>query len=282
VALTGIGFSDTLPAGLILSTPNGLAGSCGGGTITATAGSNSISLTGATLGAGGSCTFSVNVTAISAGLQTNTTSAVTSIEGGNGLAATATIAVLPIIEAEAAFQVRYLTNLNQGDSYINLTNAGTLNGLDPDGRICVNVYAFDPAEEMFACCACPVTPNGLNSLSAQRDLLPNSLFLNLPTSLTVKLLASTPDPLGFCNPSTPTTANLVRGMRAWLSTPHLNTSVLPAPGVYQYTETPFSTAELSVSELTKLVGFCAFIQANGSGFGICKSCRAGGLGADNK
>jgi hypothetical protein len=37
--LTGVGFTGTLPAGLVVSTPNGLTGSCGGGTVTATAGS---------------------------------------------------------------------------------------------------------------------------------------------------------------------------------------------------------------------------------------------------
>jgi len=27
---------------------------------------------------------------------------------------------------------------------------------------------------------------------------------------------------------------------------------------------------------------CAFIRANGSGYGICKSCKVGGLGASAK
>ena len=93
VALTGVGFSDTLPAGLVVSTPNGLTGTCGAGTITATAGTNTISLSGGTIAASGSCTFSVNVTGISAGLQTNTTGNVTSTEGGTGGTATASIKV---------------------------------------------------------------------------------------------------------------------------------------------------------------------------------------------
>ena len=94
VGLTGVAFSDTLPAGLIVSTPNGLTGTCGAGTITATAGTNVISLSGGTIAASSSCTFSVNVTGTAAGLQTNTTGNVTSTEGGTGGTATASINVV--------------------------------------------------------------------------------------------------------------------------------------------------------------------------------------------
>ena len=71
VGLNGVAFSDALPAGLVDATPNGETGGCGGGTITATAGSSSISLTGGMLGTGGSssCTFSVNVTGVALGEQ---------------------------------------------------------------------------------------------------------------------------------------------------------------------------------------------------------------------
>ena len=92
-SLSGIGFTDPLPAGQTVSTPDGLTGTCGGGTITATAGSASISLSGATLAGGASCTFAANVTGTASGAQNNTTSAVTSTEGGSGSTATASLIV---------------------------------------------------------------------------------------------------------------------------------------------------------------------------------------------
>jgi arabinogalactan endo-1,4-beta-galactosidase len=93
VSLGGIGFTDSLPSGQVVASPNGLTGSCGGGTIAALAGSNNVSLSSATLAASASCTFSVNVAGTASGTQTNTTSAVTSNEAGNGTTASANLTV---------------------------------------------------------------------------------------------------------------------------------------------------------------------------------------------
>ena len=93
LSLSGIGFTDTLPVGQVVSTPNGLTGSCGGGTITAAAGSTSVILSGASLAATASCTFAVNLIGTTSGTQTNTTSAVTSNEAGNGGTASASLIV---------------------------------------------------------------------------------------------------------------------------------------------------------------------------------------------
>src|SRR5207302_1312221 len=91
--LTGVGFSDILPTGLVISTPNGLIGSCGGGTITATQATNVVSISGASLAVSSSCTFSVNVTGTAAGLKSNTTGNVTSTQGGTGGTASASVKV---------------------------------------------------------------------------------------------------------------------------------------------------------------------------------------------
>ncbi len=172
-----------------------------------------------------------------------------------------------------SFQVHYVSNLDQGDSVVNVSNAGTQGGFDPAGRICVNTYVFSPDEQMVACCSCRVTPNALNSYSVTNDLVSNTLTPMTLTSAVIKLLATVPV-RGTCNAALSPAPPLAPGMRAWGTSLH----ALPtSPTTYGVTETEFSPAALSLSELTKLSQQCSTIQTIGSGRGICDSCRAGGL-----
>ena len=172
--------------------------------------------------------------------------------------------------ADDTFQVRYAANLAVGDSVIDITNTGATVAAGVSQNLCINVYAFDPAEEMVSCCTCAVTPNGLQSLSVRNSLIANTLTPATPTAVVIKLVAST----GTCNASTVTT--LAHGMAAWGTTLH----ALPtSPVSYGVTETAFTQADLSAAELTHITSFCGFIQSDGSGFGICKGCNAGGLAA---
>jgi hypothetical protein len=182
-----------------------------------------------------------------------------------------------------------LADLVSGEAIVSAANAtiavsvGTPPTSGPPGNICANVYAFSPDEQMVSCCSCPVTPDGLVSLSVKRDLVNNTLTPAVPSAVTIKLLATVPV-AGSCNNSAAavTMATLANGMIAWGTTIHAT----PATGVYGVSETPFSAATLStggaganIGELARLGSLCNFIIANGSGFGQCNSCRLGGLGA---
>ena len=210
---------------------------------------------------------------------------------------------------DGPYQIGYAANLNQGDSVLNLSNDGFQGGFinatpfKTEGNICVNVYTFDPQEEEIACCACLVTPNGLNSLSAVSDLTSNPLTPAIPTSIVVKLISSEPGlaagAFTVCNPSTislagaanpyyPTVAAAAGdpdagflvpfGMLAWGST------LEPAgtPGTFAPVSVKYLNGALSPSEFTSLTSTCSFIQGDGTGFGICKSCRTGALSGSKK
>ena len=90
--LTGVSFNDTFPSGLIIANPDSLTGTCDPGVITPSV--TSINLVGGTVLASSSCSFSIDVLAISSGTQVNTTDPVTSNEGGTGNTATASVDVL--------------------------------------------------------------------------------------------------------------------------------------------------------------------------------------------
>jgi SEFIR domain len=168
---------------------------------------------------------------------------------------------------EPSWQVRYdalqvwtASNLDVRDSVITMTNTNATDSL------CVNAYIFSAFGEMIACCSCLVPPNSLRSFSSRRDLISNTLIPGAPPrSIVIKLVASSPI-TGTCNPSSVNPATVAPGMRAWGKT-------------YGSADTPFSSAELSGAELKTLTTTAGFIQVNGGGFGICRSCRAGAIEA---
>jgi YVTN family beta-propeller protein len=92
VALAGVGFTNNLPTGLAVASPNGLGGTCNG-TATAVAGSQSILLSGASLAANSSCTLTVSVAGEVSSGYTDVSGAVTSSNGSAGNSASADLMV---------------------------------------------------------------------------------------------------------------------------------------------------------------------------------------------
>lgn len=204
------------------------------------------------------------------------------------------VGVFAQVSTDNAFQSHYAANLSVNDSVIDLSNTGARGGVtdtsgtgaSEGGSICANAYVFSPDEQEVACCSCPVTPNALVSWSVKNDLISNTLTPAVPTSVEVKLLATVPVG-GSCNNSAANaaTATLAPGLEAWMTTTHTITTVNKPAWVGAkptitvtpvLTETPFTPSTLSASELASISTRCSQIVGNGSGFGICRSCRLGG------
>lgn len=129
-ALTGVGFTDNLPAGVAVASPNGVSGSCGSGTVTATAGSTTISLSGGTIAAGGNCTVSANVTSSTPGTVQNGTGPVSSNEDGSGTGDTKS---LTVVAAPAITSFFTPNSIGTGDTSalsVVITNPGTVSTLN--------------------------------------------------------------------------------------------------------------------------------------------------------
>jgi hypothetical protein len=183
---------------------------------------------------------------------------------------TATFTLNVIAAAPDAFQIGYAANVEQGDPVIDITNNGASETAPGNGNLCINVYAFDPAEELVACCTCTVTPNGLVSLPVNSSLLAQTSNGVNPPSTVIELLATTSTGAA-CDATNVNPAQAGSGMSAWATTLHAS----PGSG-FVLTENPFSLGALTAAELNHLTSFCAFIQSNGSGEGICGGCSPGG------
>jgi len=204
-------------------------------------------------------------------------------------------------QLDGPFQVSYANNPGSGalglESYINMINTGA-NGastLGPGlggavGNTCVNVYAFDPGEELIACCSCLLTPNQVVNFGINSGLLYKTQSQIVPSSVTIKLLNSLAGATGSgssataCANSAYTVGQtqtggqsfpIAAGLVAYVSTPGTaNGTTWPF-----LLEHPFIPSTLSAGELASITGRCGSLIGNGSGYGICKGCTLGALGA---
>jgi uncharacterized repeat protein (TIGR01451 family) len=258
MALSEVGFTDALPAGLLVSTPNGLTGTCGGGVIAAGAGSSSLNLVYATLPGLGSCTFSVSVTGTAVGSEADTTSAITSLEGGDGNEARATLTVLtPVL-------VNYFSNANTSgapDATARIINTGT----SSLGNVCADIFVFDAQQEMSECCSCMLTPDNLLTLSVNDDLTANPVTDETLTSGMIEVISVAPQ-AGSC--PLPVTIASAPTLRAWVT--HLQHGTTG----YVSSETESQVAGATAANLSTLQTECSAIQTLGSGNGICANSNA--------
>ena len=184
---------------------------------------------------------------------------------------TATALVLSAVPITAraqsdVFAVNYFDKIGGDlDSSVRITNPGTNGAPSPSGDLCALLYVFRPDQQLAECCGCPVTPNGLRTISVRGDLTSNPLTSDPLPEGVIKLVSSTgtvaTDMWGHrslkCDAAAPSpTPALI----AW------GTHVQDSRAI---TETAFEKATLSAQELSVLTDLCGDIRDNGSGHGVC-------------
>ena len=171
-AVTGAGFTDSYPAGLVnMASANG-ATNCTGGMVTAVNSGNSLTLAGGTVPANGSCTVTASVTSASVGSYSNASGAVSTGNAGTGSSASATLSAYAAPTVAKSFGVPAIPVGGSTTLLLTLanpvSNLAALNGVQvddsfPAGLSLKNVsFSFTPA-------ACGTVTNTTGSASAAGD-----------------------------------------------------------------------------------------------------------------
>jgi len=165
------------------------------------------------------------------------------------------------------YQVTYFDNNIPGSPL----DSGTVRVINPglngspisadEGTLCANIYVFDDTQEMIECCSCPVTANGLLTLSIQ-ELTENPLTVN-PFRGVIKIVSTTPAPV--CDPTK--LASATPDLRAFAS--HLQNDSRRVIPFLSVTEDEFADAPLSAVEQSDLGTICSFVRYLGTGRGRC-------------
>ena len=197
-------FSDNFPAGMVVASPASSTDSCGG-TLNATSGSGSISLTGGTIPALGSCTVTVNVTASPAGSYPNTASAVSSLLGSGSPSNTATLIVTAPATISKSFNPA--TILANGTSTMSFVISNP-NGIPLTGMAFTDNFpsgGLQMASAPNVANNCGGTVSGATPGSTSISLASGTLAAG--ASCTISVVVTSPIPGNFSNTTTGVSAN---------------------------------------------------------------------------
>ncbi|HZJ45086.1 MAG TPA: Ig-like domain repeat protein [Pyrinomonadaceae bacterium] len=194
--LSGVGFTDSLPAGLVVAPTPNVTGSCGSGTITAIAGSSSVSLSAGTLTAspvaGSTCTFTVGVKGTTSGTKLNTTSAIISSEAGTG--ATSNTAAITVVAPPALAKLFNPTTIAPGVISIltiSVTNPGSntiqLNGVGFTDNFPANLVVASPNGLVNTCGGTATAAPGSGSVSLTGATIPINSSCSVSVAVTSSL-----------------------------------------------------------------------------------------------
>lgn len=131
VDVTGAGFTETLPTGLIVAASPAASTTCTAGTVTATAGTTGITFAGGTIDASSTCTVSVPVQAVQSGsLDTSDVLLASNFPDATATGVTLTVDAVPLTFAKAFTPA----TVNQGDaSVLVYTISNTTTPVDATG-----------------------------------------------------------------------------------------------------------------------------------------------------
>jgi len=184
------------------------------------------------------------------------------------LALCLTVAMSSLLWGQAldVYQVTYYDNNVPGaaldSGVIRIINPGvTGSPISADeGTLCANIYVFDDTQEMIECCSCPITANGLLTLSVQ-ELTENPLTTT-PFRGVIKVVSAIPTPVCDATKPAPTP-----DLRAFAT--HLQNDSTTARPFLSVTEDEFADAPLSSVESSDLGTICSFVRYLGTGRGRC-------------
>jgi hypothetical protein len=120
-----------------------------------------------------------------------------------------------------------------------------INDGDTGGTLWAAYYVFDDSQELTECCACLITPDGINSESVQKNLTANPLTGKVPARGVIKIIGSaTPNPAAVL--PTP-------GLHGFAT--HVQVASATA---YAVTESPLLDANLGAGEEALLQNLCMY------------------------